>query len=112
MEFAALYFYIKSNAVRLLANGYWLLAILAGGLFQSLIAIAQFLKQSAIGLRFLGESVIAPDMEGVAVFYNSVGEKVMRAYGTTPHPNILAAYLLLGLFAIYYLLLRQQKFSI
>lgn len=110
MEFAALYFYIKSNAVRLLANGYWLLAILAGGLFQSLIAIAQFLKQSAIGLRFLGESVIAPDMEGVAVFYNSVGEKVMRAYGTTPHPNILAAYLLLSIFCFYYLSFAKIKY--
>jgi len=43
------------------------------------------------------------------VFYNLVGDKVMRAYGTNPHPNVLAVYLLLAIFAFYYFALYNKK---
>ena len=101
IEFVLFYFYIKTYAVYRFDFLKSLLALIAGGVFQAIIAISQFLKQSSLGLWFLGESLIGPDMRGVAVFYNFVGEKVMRSYGTTPHPNILAAYLFIAIFAFY-----------
>jgi len=101
VEFAVFYFYLKSYAVYRFDLIMSLTAVVAGGVFQSLIAIVQFFKQSSLGLFWFGESVINSTMTGVAVFYNSVGVKIVRAYGTTPHPNVLAAYLFLAMFAFY-----------
>lgn len=90
-----------------------ILAILAGwGVAQSLIALFQFSLQKSIGLKFLGEPYIpglvhsinealARTPAGLATI-NIYGAKLVRAYGTFPHPNILAAFLLLALFSVYY----------
>jgi len=103
LEFTLFYFYIKNYAVAKFGFVNSLLVIIGGGLFQAVIAILQFFKQSSLGLRLLGESVLSPDLTGIASFYNMAGEKIVRAYGATPHPNILAAYLFLAIFAFYYL---------
>lgn len=102
IEFAAFYFYLKSYAVYKFGFSASLVAIIAGGLFQGGIAVLQFLKQSDLGLRILGESLLSPNLTGIASFYNFYGEKIIRAYGTTPHPNIVAAYLFLSVFALYF----------
>ncbi|OGM99908.1 MAG: hypothetical protein A2736_03000 [Candidatus Yanofskybacteria bacterium RIFCSPHIGHO2_01_FULL_41_27] len=107
-EFILFYFYIKSYAFYRFSFSKTLLALFAGGIFQSVIAIGQFIKQSDLGLRILGESVLMPSLSGVASFFNSAGEKIIRAYGTTPHPNILAAYLFLSIFAFYFLFLYKK----
>jgi|SRR3989338_8226876 len=107
-EFIAFYFYIKSYAVYKFGFTNSLSVIIAGGLFQAVIAILQFLKQSSLGLGLLGESVISPNLTGIASFYSMAGEKIIRAYGTTPHPNILAGYLFLAIFAFYYLWLYKN----
>ncbi|MDI6733989.1 MAG: O-antigen ligase family protein [Patescibacteria group bacterium] len=74
--------------------------------FQSMVAILQFLAQKSIGLWFLGESIINLNSEGVArVMINGV--KMLRAYGTMPHANILAGFLILGLIALFYLFIRN-----
>jgi len=101
IEFSVFYFYIKSYAVYRFNLTPSLVAIVAGGVFQAVIAIIQSLKQSSLGLSFLGESVISPSLTGIASFYNTAGTKIIRAYGTTPHPNILATYLFLAMFAFY-----------
>ena len=78
------------------------IAILIGSsaVVQSLIAFFQFLRQSDLGLRILGESILGANISGVAeVVIN--GGKLMRAYGTFPHPNVLAAFLILGLISLY-----------
>ncbi len=108
-EFVLFYFYIKSYAFYRFNFSKALLAIFAGGVFQSIIAIGQFLKQSDLGLRILGESILGPTLSGVASFFNSAGEKVIRAYGTTPHSNILAAYLFIAIFAFYFLFLYKKN---
>lgn len=109
LEFVVFYFYLKNYAVKNFGfiNSLW--AIIAGGLFQAIVAIIQFFKQSSLGLRLLGESILGPDLTGIASFYNSVGEKVIRAYGTMPHPNILAAYLFLSIFALYFLIIYSKN---
>ncbi len=86
-----------------------ILAILAGSaVFQSLIAFFQFLNQKNLGFWFLGESVLGPEIPGVAKIIVA-GGKILRAYGTFPHPNILAAFLLLGLLSSYYLLFKNRE---
>src|SRR3989344_9337125 len=83
-------------------------AIIAGSaVLQSLIGFLQFLKQSSLGLGFLGESVLGPLIGGTAKIIVE-GAPIMRAYGTLPHPNVLAAFLLLGLFSSHYLYLKYR----
>ncbi len=104
-----LYYYISRYAAHRFQLFLSFLAFIGGGVFQAILGIWQFLVQHDLGLRILGESVLNPQMRGVAVFYNFVGDKVMRAYGTFPHPNVLAAYLLTALFAFYYVYLQKDK---
>jgi|SRR3989338_3017648 len=109
VEFVLFYFYLKNYAFWHFDLLYSAYAFIAGGLFQAVIGITQFLKQSSLGLWYLGESMIGVDIRGTAYFLNLAGEKVVRAYGTTPHPNVLAGYLLLVLFAWYFLNSRLIK---
>ncbi|MEK7147175.1 MAG: O-antigen ligase family protein [Patescibacteria group bacterium] len=84
-----------------------ILAVIAGlAVVESLIGAAQFYYQKSLGLRFLGESFLGPAVKGVAKI-DVEGGHFLRAYGTFPHPNILAAFLLLGLFALYYFWLNR-----
>jgi len=90
-------------AAKSLKNKKWLnlglLALIINGIFQSILGIAQFIHNGAIGLHILGESFLGPNMAGVAKIIIS-GEKHIRAYGTMPHSNILAGFLLVPLFVI------------
>jgi hypothetical protein len=64
--------------------------------FQSLIGIFQFITQQAIGLFWLGESHISPNVPGVAkILFN--GHVLIRSYGLFPHPNIFAGFLLISI---------------
>jgi len=85
-----------------------LAVVVISGVFQAAIAIAQYLKQGALGLRLLGESPLSINTTGVAVFIAD-GMKYLRAYGTTPHPNVLAAWLMLAIFSFYFLLFYYLK---
>ncbi|MEK7139065.1 MAG: O-antigen ligase family protein [Patescibacteria group bacterium] len=111
VEFALFYFYLKTYAVKKFGFIKILYALILGGAFQAIIAIGQFLKQGDLGLRWLGESVLGVGLSGIASFFNTAGEKVIRVYGTTPHPNVLSAYLLLSIFAIYFLWFYPKRNS-
>ncbi|MGB7979020.1 MAG: O-antigen ligase family protein [Chlamydiales bacterium] len=97
---------------------YILIAVVAGALFQSFVAIAQYLNQSPIGLRLLGESPLK------SVFYIENGSRwlldalsnrpahtpiVLRAQGTFSHPNILGGFLFFSLLATYALWMQAKK---
>ncbi len=92
-----LFFYIKNavapnKASRL--KSYFLIFI--AGVIQSIIGIWQFIQQRSIGLRWIGEPVFNQTTAGIAKLdYN--GEKLARAYGTFPHPNILGGFLFLAI---------------
>lgn len=69
-------------------------ALLLNGTFQAGLGIAQFLHNESLGLKLLSESIVSPDLPGVAkIIFN--GEKHIRAYGTFPHPNVLAGFLII-----------------
>lgn len=111
LEFTFFYLYLSSYALNKFGLFNSLLAIILGGLFQAILAIGQFLKQSSLGFKYLGESLVNTDFIGVASFYLPTGEKIIRAYGTTPHPNVLAGFLLLSLFAFYFVYLYFRLHS-
>ena len=104
--FVYVYFNLASFKRILIIVG--LLAL--SGLIQSLLAVSQyFLQHSVFGSKWLGEIVLSPELPGVAKIVVD-GEKIMRAYGTFPHPNILAGFLLVTIFLSWYLLTNYLQF--
>ncbi len=67
-------------------------AFLSAGLIQSILAIYQFITQKVFASKFLGMASQSPDILGVPVIENN-GERILRAFGSLPHPNILAGLL-------------------
>lgn len=78
------------------------------GAFQGLIAVLQFYFQKSVGLFLLGESHLGQDMFGVAKIV-SHGTKLIRAYGTFPHSNLLAAFLIISTLFNLYLLTKTSQ---
>lgn len=96
MLLGVVYFMIVSEVV---TRREIMLTIAIGVGFQSLMAIAQFGLQHSVGLRFLGESVIGEGIKGVAKI--DIGnDKIVRAYGTFAHPNILGGFLVVGIWLL------------
>ena len=105
-EFMLLYFYLESNKAYFFNLETFYKIIIASGLVQAVIGILQSLVQSSLGLKVLGESVLHVGSQGVAVFDLPAQAGVqaslfLRAYGTTPHPNILATWLFIALWSFY-----------
>jgi len=82
--------------------------LIAGGMLQSVIAAAQFFFQHSLGLSLLGESVLDPFLPGVAKVEGGT-TKLIRAYGTFPHPNVLAAFLVTALLALWTFFLAHKN---
>lgn len=79
--------------------------------FESLIGVGQYILQESLGLRFFGEPVISSAHLGVA----KVGlfdKNVLRIYGTFPHPNIFAGYLLVAVFLCLNFVRRNILFKV
>jgi hypothetical protein len=69
--------------------------ILGLATLNAIVAITQFILQKDLSLNFLGESHLQVGAQNIATI-NILGAKVLRSYGLFPHPNILAAFLLLA----------------
>jgi len=79
------------------------------GMLQGAIAIGQFLLQRSLGLKFLGESPLRAGAEAVAEIVAN-GARFIRAYGTLPSPNLLAAFLAVSiLFVITWYIGRSYR---
>ena len=101
------YYYIRLKIKKdELVNVYKI--IFMGSIVQSLIALGQYIKQGSLGLRYLGESVVAPNLYGVAKI-DFLGQKIIRSYGTFSHPNILAVFLLVSICCVLWLVLKHKK---
>lgn len=109
-EFLMFYFYFRFYAFKFFNFDKILLVLIGSGFFQSVIAIIQYSRQSAVGLRWLGESPIIAGGRGVASFVTDSGI-YLRSYGTLPHPNILAGFLLLAIYAFYFLYFTKKNFN-
>jgi hypothetical protein len=72
------------------------MVLFASALSQALLAIIQFHVQHSVGLSFLGEYIASFGTPGLATIDTPL-EKLIRAYGTFSHPNVLGAFLVFGL---------------
>ena len=96
IEIVILFIIVKNVLKQYTVFIYFKFILFTSGIIQSTIAILQFITQKSLGLGWLGESIIGPDIYGVAKF-SFEGEELIRAYGTFPHPNILGIFLLFSL---------------
>jgi len=81
-------------------------------LVQGVIGVSQFIRGSSLGLSFLGESQVVSGMQGSS-FVTLGGEVFLRAYGTFPHPNLFAGYLLFNiLFALSLLNTKEKRVKV
>ena len=62
-------------------------------LWQSAIIIAQFAFQRSLNVWILGERLFTASTVNIAHF-DLFGQQFLRPYGTFPHPNVAAAFLL------------------
>ena len=91
---------------------YLFLIIIISGFIQALVGITQFFLQHSIGFLWLKESIISPDMPGVAkIIFN--GQSYIRAYGLFPHPNILGGFLAMSILSTiaYFQLFHVEQFE-
>lgn len=75
-------------------------------LWQSVLVITQFIAQRSQGLWFLGERSFDSATIGIA-HTQILGRELLRPYGTFPHPNVAAAFLVIAM--ILFFALRQSK---
>jgi SAM-dependent methyltransferase/O-antigen ligase len=80
------------------------LALVIGGVFQSILAISNFLLQEVVAIKWLGiSSHLARDLTSFSV---STGSHLwLRAYGGLPHPNILGGFLVVTILSALWLYL-------
>lgn len=82
---------------------YWLWwSLLTAATIQAIIGIQQYITQSSwLGYDLLGEATFLPN-QGLAVS-NFSSTVHWLPYGTTPHPNVLAAWLVIGILSAFFL---------
>jgi len=71
------------------------LAIVISAAAQGFLAWLQFLSQTVVGNKWLGIAAQSGKQLGVSVV-EFADERWLRAYGSLPHPNILAGFLAVG----------------
>ncbi|MEK7639877.1 MAG: O-antigen ligase family protein [Patescibacteria group bacterium] len=82
-----------------------LTCFLGGAVLQALFGIGQFLLQSSPASSWLGLATHDSASAGIAVVEAS-GMRLLRAYGSLPHPNILGGYLSVALLVAFGFYLR------
>ena len=80
----------------------------AAAAVQGIFAISQFFQQAVGANKWLGLAFHLPTLAGSIILETDTG-RWLRAYGSLPHPNILAGFLLVGFFLLLYLGLTATK---
>jgi hypothetical protein len=76
---------------------HWLIGpLMVSMVVQSLVALAQFVMQSSLGLKALGEVSVTPYSPNACII-GAMERYWLRAYGLTQHPNILGGSLTIAL---------------
>src|SRR3989344_2023183 len=106
IEMLVLFFVLRGARERI-SPRFLFVPLAAGAVIEACIALVQFFLQGAVGLGTFGESPLAISAAGVAKF-SSQGVLLLRAYGLEPHPNILAAFLVVGLLSLLWLFITSS----
>ncbi|MDD3190884.1 MAG: O-antigen ligase family protein [Candidatus Pacebacteria bacterium] len=93
-----------------LSSSLFIIAI--SGFLQSILSIYQFVFQhnlftSPLLHKLTGETILSPALPGIAKIGEG-GEKLIRAYGTLPHPNLLGGFLIFSFFISLFLYLCHK----
>lgn len=95
-RFCELFLLYLMIANRVLRQEQIVLCLLFGLCFQAFVAFYQYILQGSIGLNFLGEATVNTSTLGVAKI--DIGsQKILRAFGTMPHANVLGGLLFMGI---------------
>jgi len=108
VEFGFLGWFVATNTKKVIQG--LEIALPVGILIESVLGIWQFILQHSVGglWYFLGERTFSGDTPGIAnVSLNNV--LVLRPYGTFPHPNVLAGFLLISLLFLFVFLDQQTR---
>lgn len=84
----------------------------AGTALQGVLALFQFFAQTTFSFKWLGLSEHPAMLAGTSIVQGETGERVLRAYGAFPHPNVLGGYLAVGIvftFIVFYFLSVKNK---
>jgi hypothetical protein len=81
---------------------------IASACIQGILGGIQFFMQEIPAVSWLGSAYHAPFQLGDAVVENG-DVRWLRAYGSFPHPNILAAYLVMGYFFCIARVMQSEK---
>jgi O-antigen ligase len=101
LEFAILFIYVFHKKGARISQ-----ILFYSGVLQAILAIAQFIKQGSINIKFIEAGVFSPDSPGVANFILN-GDRILRSYGSFSHPNVLAGFLLMAIFAFYAIWIKK-----
>lgn len=89
------------------------IAFFSGLVIQGVLAIQQFLTQSAPAFKWLGMAAHSPADFGVSVVETAgadgIPERWLRAYGSLDHPNILGGLLAIGLIILALIIIKHQR---
>jgi O-antigen ligase len=114
--------YISLCGVAKIAEGillYWLIATSkfsltkagiafgASAVLQSIIGVLQFTFQKTISSKWLGMAMHESFVSGTSVVETETN-RFLRAYGSLPHPNILAGFLVIGFIVLLGLYLEKR----
>ena len=75
---------------------------------SAILGIYQFLTQSSFASKWLGLAIHSASVSGHSVI-ESAGERWLRAYGTFPHPNIFAGFLVIAIILCIYLINKYNS---
>ena len=85
-------------------------AFVASAAVQGIFAIWQFLTQYVPANKWFGLAEHLSTIGG-SIILQTDSERWLRAYGSLPHPNILAGWLVVGVLFLLYLALRARTMS-
>lgn len=109
LELILLVFYVKHTFVKQYMFHVTLWILFISGILQGILAITQFHVQHGLSLSFLGEYIAPIGTAGLSTIC-VMGSKIIRSYGTFPHPNVLGGFLILSLISGYYLVSHTSKY--
>ncbi|MFW9878366.1 MAG: O-antigen ligase family protein [Candidatus Thorarchaeota archaeon] len=96
LEYGVLFFYVISNIKTIKKVTHTLLTFIASSFLQAILGIAQYLKQGSFNLKIFGEVDLSPVLQNISKI-DVEGTKMIRAYGTFPHSNVLAGFLFISI---------------
>lgn len=105
VEFFIIYLFISSGFIDIKKLLYVFIFPVC---ISAFIGIIQYGFGHSVGLHFFGESIVSNSALGVAKI-NLFSGDTLRAYGTFPHPNVLAGYLVFAMFFTAYLFSRAKN---